>query len=80
MLIDSHCHLDFPDLASQREAVLARAKGAGVGLMVTISTRVQCFDEVLGIAEAHDQVYCSVGTHPHHHQTSEGGGDRRSRP
>jgi TatD DNase family protein len=66
MLIDSHCHLDFPDLASQREAVLARAKAAGVGLMVTISTRVRRFDEVLDIAEAHGEVYCSVGTHPHH--------------
>jgi TatD DNase family protein len=66
MLIDSHCHLDFLDLASQREAVLARAKAAGIGLMVTISTRVRRFDEVLGIAQAHDQVYCSVGTHPHH--------------
>ena len=66
MLIDSHCHLDFPDLAEQREAVLSRAQAAGVGLMVTISTRVRRFDEVLGIADAHDQVYCSVGTHPHH--------------
>jgi TatD DNase family protein len=66
MLIDSHCHLDFPDLASQREAVLARAKAAGIGLMVTISTRVRRFEEVLGIAEAHPEVYCSVGTHPHH--------------
>jgi TatD DNase family protein len=66
ILIDSHCHLDFPDLARQREAVLARARAAGVGLMVTISTRVRRFDEVLGIAAAHEQVYCSVGTHPHH--------------
>ena len=66
MLIDSHCHLDFPDLKAEREAVLARAATAGVGLMVTISTRVRRFDEVLGIAEAHDNVFCSVGTHPHH--------------
>jgi TatD DNase family protein len=66
VLIDSHCHLDFPDLAKEREAVLARARAAGVGLMVTISTRVRCLDEVLGIAEAHDQIFCSVGTHPHH--------------
>jgi TatD DNase family protein len=65
MLIDSHCHLDFPDLAEQREAVLARAKAAGVGLMVTISTLVRRFDEVLAIAAAHDNVFCSVGTHPH---------------
>jgi TatD DNase family protein len=66
MLIDSHCHLDFPDLASDREAMLARAKAAGVGLVVTISTRVRRFDELRAIVEAHDNVFCSVGTHPHH--------------
>jgi TatD DNase family protein len=65
MLIDSHCHLDFPDLKPEREGLLARARAADVRLMVTISTRVRRFDEVLGIAEAHDNVFCSVGTHPH---------------
>jgi TatD DNase family protein len=65
MLIDSHCHLDFPDLQPAREGLLARAHAANVGLMVTISTRVRRFDEVLGIAETHDNVFCSVGTHPH---------------
>lgn len=66
MLIDSHCHLDFPDLAARREAVLARARAAGIGLMVTISTRVRGFGELLEIVEGHDQVFCSIGTHPHH--------------
>src|SRR5712691_8737383 len=66
MLIDSHCHLDFPDLAAERDALLARAGAAGVGLMVTISTRVCRFDELRAIVEAHDNVFCSVGTHPHH--------------
>lgn len=65
MLVDSHCHLDFPDFAEERPAVIARAVAAGVGRMVTISTRVKRFDGVLAIAEAHDEVYCSVGTHPH---------------
>jgi TatD DNase family protein len=65
MLIDSHCHLDFPELKGELDAVLARARVAGVGLMVTISTRVRRFDDVLAIAEAHDEVFCSVGTHPH---------------
>ncbi|MGE0499788.1 MAG: TatD family hydrolase [Rhizobiaceae bacterium] len=65
MLVDSHCHLDFPDFASEREAVIARAVEAGVGRMVTISTRVKRFADVLSIAEAHDEVFCSVGTHPH---------------
>jgi TatD DNase family protein len=65
MLIDSHCHLDFPDLKPERDSLLARADAAGVGLMVTISTRVRHFDEVLAIADAHGNVFCSVGTHPH---------------
>lgn len=65
MLVDSHCHLDFPDFAEERRAVIDRAAAAGVGLMVTISTRVRRFEAVRAIAEAHDNVYCSVGTHPH---------------
>lgn len=66
MLIDSHCHLDFPELAADRTGVLARAKASGVDGMVTISTCVERFDEIRAIAEAHDEVWCSVGTHPHH--------------
>ncbi len=65
MLVDSHCHLDFPDFAEERGAIVDRALAAGVGLMVTISTRVRRFEGVRAIAEAFDPVYCSVGTHPH---------------
>ena len=65
MLVDHHCHLDFPELAAMRADVLARAKAAGVGLLVTVSTRVKRFAEVVAIAEKHDEVYCTVGTHPH---------------
>lgn len=65
MLVDSHCHLDFPDFADEREAIVERAAGVGVARMVTISTRVRRFPQVLAIAEAFDAVYCSVGTHPH---------------
>lgn len=65
MLVDSHCHLDFPEFESERDAIIARARASGVTRMVTISTRVRRFDQVLAIAEAHDEVYCSVGTHPH---------------
>jgi TatD DNase family protein len=65
MLIDSHCHLDFPELQSDLDGVLARAQEAGVGLMVTISTRVGQFNALKVIAEAHDNVFCSIGTHPH---------------
>ncbi|KQU69770.1 LuxR family transcriptional regulator [Aminobacter sp. DSM 101952] len=65
MLVDSHCHLDFPDFAEERAEIIARAKAAGVERMVTISTRVRKFDQVLAIAKEYDEVYCSVGTHPH---------------
>lgn len=65
MLIDSHCHLDFPDFAEERAAIVARALAAGIGRMVTISTRVKRFEQILQIAETFDEVYCSVGTHPH---------------
>ncbi|RUY38293.1 TatD family deoxyribonuclease, partial [Mesorhizobium sp. M7A.F.Ca.CA.001.13.2.1] len=65
MLVDSHCHLDFPDFAEERAAIVARALAAGIGRMVTISTRVKRFPQVLEIAEIFDRVYCSVGTHPH---------------
>ncbi|RWM21526.1 MAG: TatD family deoxyribonuclease [Mesorhizobium sp.] len=65
MLVDSHCHLDFPDFAEERAAIVARALAAGIGRMVTISTRVKRFQQVVEIAESFDEVYCSVGTHPH---------------
>ena len=65
MLVDSHCHLDFPHLSDQLGAVLARAREAGVGTLVTICTRVRNFDAVLAIAQDHDNIFCSVGTHPH---------------
>ncbi|PSJ64196.1 TatD family hydrolase [Pseudaminobacter soli (ex Li et al. 2025)] len=65
MLVDSHCHLDFPDFAEERDDIVARALAAGVERMVTISTRVKKFPSILAIAEAYEAVYCSVGTHPH---------------
>ncbi|TPL51289.1 TatD family hydrolase [Mesorhizobium sp. B2-4-6] len=65
MLVDSHCHLDFPDFAEERAAIVARALAAGIGRMVTISTRVRRFQQILEIAEIFNEVYCSVGTHPH---------------
>jgi len=65
MLVDSHCHLDFPKLAEDREGVLARADEAGVKVMQTIGTKLSRFPEILKIADSHPQVYCSVGVHPH---------------
>jgi TatD DNase family protein len=65
MLIDSHCHLDFPELANDEAGVLARARTAGVAGMLTIGTRLDQFDRVRAIAERHGHVWCSVGVHPH---------------
>ncbi len=65
MLVDSHCHLDFPDFAAEREAVVARAGAAGVGTMLTIGTRLDEFHGVRAIAEADPVIWCSVGAHPH---------------
>lgn len=65
MLIDTHCHLDFPDFEAERDAIVARARAAGVGQMITISTRVKKFETILGIAKSYPDVFCSVGTHPH---------------
>ena len=65
MLVDSHCHLDFPDFADEREAVIERARAAGIVTMLTICTRLDQFPAVCAIAEARDNVWCSVGAHPH---------------
>ncbi|GLR51995.1 TatD family hydrolase [Shinella yambaruensis] len=65
MLIDTHCHLDFPDFEAERDAIVARAHAAGVTQMITISTRVKKFPAILAIAEKYPSVFCSVGTHPH---------------
>lgn len=65
MLIDTHCHLDFPDFAEDIGAYVGRAEAAGVGRMVTISTRVARFDTYAALAERFPSVWCTVGTHPH---------------
>ena len=66
MLVDSHCHLDYPALADDLSAVLERARAAGVGRILTISTHIGRFDRYRALAERHDAIFCSVGTHPHH--------------
>ena len=72
MLVDSHCHLDFPDFADDLDSIVTRAASAGVGRLVTISTRVKRLDALLAIAERFPNVYCSVGTHPHHADEEDG--------
>ncbi|MFS2010539.1 TatD family hydrolase [Azospirillum sp. CT11-132] len=68
MLVDSHCHLDFPDFAEELDAVVDRARQAGIGRMVTICTYISRFDRILAVAERYDDILCSVGVHPHQAQ------------
>ncbi len=63
-IVDSHCHLDFPDFAGEHAALLDRADAAGVKLMVTISTRVSRLEGLLALTRAHERIYATVGTHP----------------
>ncbi len=65
-LVDSHCHLDFPDFDGETAAIVARAAAAGVTRMVTICTRLRSEPAVRALAEAHDGVYFAAGTHPMH--------------
>ena len=65
MLVDSHCHLDFPDFEGELDDVVTRASEAGIGHMLSICTHVTRFDTVLAIAEKYDNVFCTVGVHPH---------------
>jgi len=66
ILVDSHCHLDFPDFAADIDAIIERAAAAQVARIVSISTHVRRFDKLLEIVERFPNVYCSVGTHPHY--------------
>ncbi len=64
-VVDSHCHLDFEGMEEKLPGILARAETAGVGLMLSISSRISRFPNLLRIAEEHTNVFCTVGTHPH---------------
>ena len=64
-IVDSHCHLDYEGLAEDLPAMLQRCDDAGVGLMLSISSRVKNFPGLLAIAEKYENVFCTVGTHPH---------------
>ena len=65
MLVDSHCHLDFPELQARLPAILEAARAAGVGRVVTISTHVARHETYRALAEGHDNVFFTIGTHPH---------------
>jgi len=65
MLVDSHCHLDFPEFAPELDAVMERARAAGVKTCVSIGTTLAKFPQVRAVAERFDDVWCSIGVHPH---------------
>jgi TatD DNase family protein len=65
MLIDSHCHLEYKGLVEDQAGVLARARDAGVGAFLNISTRQSEWDQVVGTAARESDVFASVGIHPH---------------
>ena len=65
MLVDSHCHLDFPDYAGDVDGVVMRARAAGVGVCLSIGTELSRFAGVRAVAEKFPDVWCSVGVHPH---------------
>jgi TatD DNase family protein len=66
MIVDSHCHLDYPGLAEREAEVVAAAAAAGVGMMLTIATRRAAWSTVCALAERHPAVVCALGVHPHH--------------
>jgi TatD DNase family protein len=65
MLIDSHCHLEYKGLVEDQAGVLARARAAGVGAFLNISTRASEWEQVVGTAARESDVFASVGIHPH---------------
>jgi TatD DNase family protein len=65
MLIDSHVNLHAPQFDEDRDVVIARARAAGIGLMVEISDRLSSFEATWAVAQAHPDIWCTVGTHPH---------------
>jgi TatD DNase family protein len=65
MIVDSHCHLNFPEMVADLPAVLERAAAAGVSHMVCICSYIDEFDAIRAMAEAHDNIFCSIGVHPH---------------
>lgn len=64
MLVDSHCHLDFPELVSQFDAVLALMQGNGVTHALSVSVTLEDFPKIRAIAETYPHIFASVGVHP----------------
>lgn len=73
MLVDSHCHIDFPDLAANLDDILSNMREHGVGRALCISVNLEDFPRVLALAEMHPNIYASVGVHPDYEQVREPG-------
>jgi TatD DNase family protein len=71
MLVDSHCHLDFPELASDLPALLANMEANGVGRALCVGVTLENFPRILSLAESHRQLLASVGVHPDHRDGEE---------
>lgn len=71
MFVDSHCHLNYAGLIEDQDAVIARARDAGVATMLNISTRASEWEAIVGTAERHDTIWASIGIHPHEADTHE---------
>ena len=69
--VDSHCHLDFEDFGAERQAVIERARAAGVQTMVSICTKLSELPDILALAESDPDIWCTVGTHPHEAETDD---------
>ena len=76
MLVDSHCHLDFPDLANRMPDVLQRMQENQVSLAVCIGVNLEDFPKVISLAEQHPQLYATVGVHPEYTDVEEPDEDR----
>ena len=68
MLVDSHCHLEFPDFADELDDIVMRARKAGVSTMLTIGTRISKASQPIEIADKYNNIFATVGTHPHNAQ------------
>src|SRR5688500_16590772 len=71
MLVDSHCHLDFPELAPQLESVLALMRENAVSHALCISVKLEEFPQIRALAESHRELYGSVGVHPDYEDVTE---------
>ncbi len=72
MLVDSHCHLEFPDFNGELDQLVRRADEANIGTMLSIGTRLEKYTQPLEIAKKYKNIFCTVGTHPHNARDEQG--------